>query len=43
MSMDLHMEHMNRLCKTSIEELGANKSNKAIVRVGKTIGFRKTC
>ena len=37
-SMDLHMEHLNRLCKTSIQGLGANKSEKAIVRVGKTIG-----
>ena len=33
-SMDLHMEHLNRLCKTSIQGLGANKSEKAI---GKTI------
>ena len=37
-SMDLHMEHLNRLCKTSIQGLGANKSTKAILRVGKTIG-----
>ncbi len=32
------MEHLNRLCKTSIQGLGANKSKKAIIRVGKTIG-----
>lgn len=37
-SMDLHMEHLNRLCKTAIEGLGANKSEKAIIRVGKTVG-----
>lgn len=36
--MDLHMEHLNKLCKTAIEGLGANKSEKAIVRVGKTVG-----
>lgn len=37
-SMDLHMEHLNKLCKTSIQGLGANKSVKAIQRVGKTVG-----
>lgn len=37
-SCDLHMEHLNRLAKTAVEGLGANKSNKAIIRVGKTIG-----
>ena len=31
------MEHLNRLCKTSIKGLGANKTEKAIVRVGKKI------
>ena len=38
-SMDLHMEHLNRSCKTAIEGLGANKSQKAIIRVGKTVGI----
>lgn len=37
-SMDLHIEHLNRLCKTAINGLGANKSQKAIIRVGKTVG-----
>ena len=37
-SMDLRMEHLNRLCKTAIEGLGANKSEKAIMRVRKTVG-----
>lgn len=37
--MDLHMEHLVRLCKTSIEGLGANKSERAIIRVGKTVGI----
>ena len=32
------MEHLNRLCKSAIEGLGANKSEKAIMRVGKTVG-----
>ena len=34
-SCDLHIEHMNRVAKTAIEGLGANKSEKAITRVGK--------
>lgn len=34
-SCNLHMEHMNRVAKTTIEGLGANKSEKAITRVGK--------
>lgn len=37
-SCDLHMEHLNRLAKTAISGLGANKSEKAIIRTGKTIG-----
>ena len=38
-SMDLHMEHLNRLCKTAINGLGSNKAaKKAITRVGKTVG-----
>ena len=36
-SCDLHMEHMNRVAKTAIEGLGANRSEKAITRVGKAI------
>ncbi len=37
-SCDLHMEHLNKLVKVSIEGLGANKSKKAIKRVAKAIG-----
>ena len=37
-SCDLHMEHLNRMAKISIDGLGANKSGKAIRRVGKAIG-----
>ena len=37
-SCDLHMEHLNRLVKTAIDGLGANKSKKAISRVGKALG-----
>jgi len=36
-SCDLHMEHMNRIVKTCIQCLGANKSEKAIVRAGKSM------
>ena len=37
-SCDLHMEHLNRIIKSSIEGLGSNKSEKAIVRAGKCVG-----
>ena len=36
--LDLHLEHLNRICKTSIEHLGANKTDDAIVRCGKALG-----
>ena len=32
------MEHLNRLTKTAVMSLGVNKSEKAIIRVGKSIG-----
>ena len=35
---DLYLEHLNRLCKDSVRNLQANKTEKAIVRVGKTLG-----
>ena len=35
--MDLHMEHLNRSCKTAVAHLGANLTPKAIVRIGKCI------
>lgn len=35
---DLHLEHMNRECKTAIGHIGANISNKTVSRVGKCIG-----
>lgn len=34
-SSDLHMEHMNRTTKETLEHLGANKTEKAIVRSSK--------
>ncbi len=37
-SCDLHMEHLNRIAKTAVDGLGANKTEKAIDRVGKTVG-----
>lgn len=38
-SCDLHNEHLNRLVKVAVEELGANKSKKVITRAGKAIGI----
>ena len=35
---DLHMEHLNRMCKDALSNLGANKTPKAIERVGKALG-----
>ena len=35
---DLHMEHLNRLVKTALKELGANKTEKAIITIGKILG-----
>ena len=37
-SCDLHMEHLNKLVKVSIEGLKANKSEKATKRVAKAMG-----
>ena len=37
-SMDLHMEHLNRECKASISGLGANITEQAVKRVGKCLG-----
>ena len=35
---DLHIEHMNRLCKMCVGHLGANKTPKAISRFSKCMG-----
>lgn len=35
---DLHMEHLNRVIKTSLKGLGANKTEKAITTVGEVLG-----
>ena len=37
-AMDIHMEHLNRACKEAISGLGANKTPKAITRIGKCVG-----
>ena len=37
-SADLHMEHVNRTVKTIIQGLGANKTDNAITRAGKSVG-----
>ena len=36
---DLHMEHLNRIAKDAIKSLGANKTKRAIERVGKSVGM----
>ena len=36
--LDLHLEHLNRLCKTTIAHLGVNKTEDAIVRCSKALG-----
>ena len=36
------MEHLNRLVKVAIKGLGANKTSKAIIRVGKAVGILST-
>ena len=35
---DLHMEHLNRVCKDAIKGVGASKSIVTIQRVGKVVG-----
>lgn len=35
---DLHMEHLNRVCKNAVYGLQANKTPDAIVRIGKSLG-----
>ena len=36
---DLHMEHLNKLCKEAITGLGVNKTENAIVHIGKSLGM----
>ncbi len=38
MPCDLHLEHLNRICKDAIQDLGVNKTEAAITRVGKALG-----
>ena len=35
---DLHLEHLNRVCKESIRGVGPNKTETVITRVGKALG-----
>ena len=37
-SCDLHMEHLNRMCKIAVNHLGANKTPSSIIRIGKALG-----
>ena len=34
----MHMEHLNKIAKGAISFLGSNKSEKAIARIGQSIG-----
>lgn len=36
-SCDLHMEHLNRMCKDAVNHLGDNETPKLIVRIGKAL------
>ena len=36
--LDLHMEHLNRLAKDAIKNLGSNKTVGAVARIGRCIG-----
>ena len=38
-SADLYMEHLNRVCKEAVKNLGANQTAQAVVRVGKVAGI----
>ena len=35
---NIHMGHLNRVCKDAAAHLGANKTPGAIVRIGKVVG-----
>ncbi len=37
-SMDLHMEHINRECKQAMGVLGSNINDSSVTRIGKSIG-----
>ena len=36
--LDLHQEHLNKLCKSCVKSLGSHKTKDAIVRCGKALG-----
>ena len=38
-SLDLHMEHLNRVCKVAVANLGANKTPEGTQRVAKCVGI----
>ncbi len=42
-SMDLHMEHINRACKTQMGTLGPNNSEDSIDRIGRSVDPLKVC
>jgi hypothetical protein len=36
--IDLHQEHLNRLCKTTTSSLGPNRKEETVIRCGKALG-----
>ena len=38
-SCDIHMEHLNKICKECVRELGSNKTISSIEQVSKSIGI----
>lgn len=36
--LDLHQDHLNRLCKDCVKDLGSNKTKESIVRCSKALG-----
>ena len=42
--LDLHMEHLNRIVKDHVANLGANVAEKSILQCGKSLkGLMETC
>ena len=35
---DLHMEHLNRVCKNAVRRVGARKSEESLKRIGRVVG-----
>ena len=35
---DLYVEHLNRLCEDMIKDMGANKTQKSVKQIGRSVG-----